>query len=338
MLDVAVLFGGRSVEHEISIITGLQIIENLDTSRYRAMPVYVAADGSWYTGEALLDRQLYKRRSFEAAKLQEIIMSNRPGRLGFFRTRGSRGARLFEKDIAERPVDYPVAVFFPAFHGTFGEDGCVQGILEFVGAPFVGSGVCASSIGMNKAVCKTMARSLGLPVVDFCALDCSFRPLDLAELKRNVTAAGLGAFPLFVKPCSLGSSIGVAKVSTPEELDAAIVAAAAFDDEVLVEHCVEKLLDLNVAVLNHAGTKTSVVEIPVSKGGTLTYDDKYLSGGGSKSRSVSAGMASAARVIDPTDLPVEIKESARSLAARIFDGIGCESVLSVGFGARPLVL
>lgn len=331
MLDIAVLFGGRSVEHEISIITGLQIIQNLDTSRYRALPVYVAPDGVWYTGEALLDRETYKRRSFDSAKLQEVILSNRPGRLGFYRTRDSRGARLFEKSMAERPVDYSVSVFFPAFHGTFGEDGCIQGALELVDAPYVGSGVCASAVGMNKAACKLIAKALGLPVVDHCVLDCSARPLDLPELRRTVTASGLGSFPLFVKPCSLGSSIGVARVASPDELDAAIVAAAAFDSQVLVEKCVEHLLDVNVAVLRRAGTQTSVVEIPVSKAGTLTYEDKYASGRGSKSRSVSGGMASAVRVIDPTDFPAALKEAARSHAARLFDGLGCRGVARVDF-------
>jgi D-alanine-D-alanine ligase len=331
MLDIAVLFGGRSVEHEISIITGLQVIEHLDTARYKALPIYVAADGSWYTGDALLDREFYRRRPLDSARLQEVIMASRPGRLGFYRTRDSRGARLFEKSIAERPVDYPISVFLPAFHGTFGEDGCVQGMFELVDAPFVGSGVCASAIAMNKAMCKAIAKSLGIPVVDYCVLDCSARPLDLGEMRRRVAASGLNDFPLFVKPCSLGSSVGVAKAASAEELDAAIVAAAAFDDQVLVERCVAKLLDLNVAVLKGTTTQTSVVEIPLSKGGTLTYDDKYGASGGSKSRSVSAGMAGAARVIDPTDLPKDLKESARSLAARIFDGVGCRGVARVDF-------
>jgi D-alanine-D-alanine ligase len=188
---------------------------------------------------------------------------------------------------------------------------------------------------MDKAVCKTMAKSLGLPVVDYCVLDCSSRPLDMVELRRKVTLSGLAAFPLIVKPCSLGSSVGVAKVSSPEELDAAIVAAAAFDVRVLVEQCVQRVLDVNVAVLKGASTLTSVVEIPISKSGTLTYDDKYATGGGSKSRSVSAGMAAAARVIDPTDLPLELKELARSFAARIFDGLGCRGVARVDFLLDP---
>jgi len=331
MLDIAVLFGGRSVEHEISIITGLQVIEHLDASRYKALPVYVAPDGKWFTGDALLDRGLYRRRSFDSAKLQEVILSSRPGRPGFYRTRDSRGARLFEKPIAERSVDYPVSVFFPAFHGTFGEDGCVQGMLELVDAPFVGSGVCASAIAMNKAMCKAVAKSLGLPLVDYCVLDCTSRPLDLLELRRRVAASGLNDFPLIVKPCSLGSSVGVAKVSSFEELDAAIVSSAALDSQVLVERCVQRLLDLNVAVLKRVTTQASVVEIPISKGGTLSYDDKYAGDGGSKARSVSAGMAAAARVIYPTDLPLELKETARSMGIRIFDALGCRGVARVDF-------
>lgn len=332
LLDVAVLFGGRSVEHEISIITALQIIENLDTTKYRALPVYISPDGRWYTGRPLLDRKLYKKQPIEAPGLQEVLLSNRPSELGFYRIDEGRGARLVQESIARRPVDFPASVFFPAFHGSYGEDGCVQGMLEMLDAPFVGSGVCASSVGMNKDMTKLVAKAAGIPVVESVVLDCTPRPLDLERLEESVRQAGLVQFPLFVKPCSLGSSIGIAKARSPEELRTAIVGAAALDSRVMVERCVEPLLEVNVAVLREgAQSRASVVEIPLSKTGMLTYEDKYATPGGTKSQSVSSGMASAVRAIDPSDLPSAVKEAARAAAVDIFDALGCAGVARVDF-------
>src|SRR3954464_9005909 len=147
MLDVAVLFGGRSVEHEISIITGLQVIDNLDVTKYRPFPVYVTTEGRWYTGKALANRAFYGKRPLDFTGLTEVLLSPRPGAAGFYRAESG----LLQKSMLSRPVDFPAGVFFPAFHGTGGEDGCVQGLLELVDAPFVGSGVAATPVGMDKA-------------------------------------------------------------------------------------------------------------------------------------------------------------------------------------------
>ncbi len=333
---MAVLFGGRSVEHEISIISALQLIKALDVVAYRPLPVYVAPDGRWYCGEALESKDFYKKMPASLESVAEVTLLPVPklGGLTILRPleRQSGASARSITDII------PVDIFFVAFHGTYGEDGCVQGLLEMAEVAYTGCGVLASALGMSKYHCKKLVESHGIPVLPAAVVT---REQLQANLGANLEAVRsdilcrpeLSSFPLFVKPANLGSSIGVAKVSDAAELDAALVQALKFDCQAMIEPCLDNKLEINVSVLDDVQPHASVVEIPVSSSGDeLTYEDKYLRGGGSKKTgNFSLGMAGLTRIIDPADLDATIKEKAKDFAVRSFMALGCSGVARIDF-------
>jgi D-alanine-D-alanine ligase len=211
--NVAVVFGGRSVEHEISIISGLQLIKALDVVQYRPIPVYIAPSGKWYAGDELLDRQFYKRMPASLKSADEVTLLPQPGTGGLTVLRpklsGSHSTLI-------EPTVIPIDVFFLAFHGTFGEDGCIQGLLEMAEVPYTGCGVLSSAVGMSKHHCKQLLMSNGVPVLPGILIEREEIEQNLghnlaAVRAKIMSAKGLEKFPLFVKPCNLGSSIAVAK-------------------------------------------------------------------------------------------------------------------------------
>lgn len=333
---VAVLFGGRSVEHEISVITGLQLIKAMDVVSYRPLPVYVAPDGRWFSGEALLERNFYKQLPGSLCLVDEVTLLPVPG-VGGLTVLCGRGPDGRSAQKPGREV-IPVDVFFVAFHGTYGEDGCVQGLLEMAAVAYTGCGVLSSALGMSKYHCKKLVESHGVPVLPAAVINKEQIQADLganlAEVRKGILAlSALDKFPLFVKPCNLGSSIGVAKVRDSAELDAALIQALKYDTAAMVEPCLDNKLEINVSVLDDVEPHASVVEIPVSSSGDeLTYEDKYMRGGASKKTgNVSQGMAGLTRIIDPGDLDPRIKAEARELAVRSFKALGCAGVARIDF-------
>ncbi|HEX9944356.1 MAG TPA: D-alanine--D-alanine ligase [Thermoanaerobaculia bacterium] len=322
---VAVLFGGRSVEHEISIITGLQLINALDAERFEPLAVYVAHNGRWYVGDALLDRKFYKGLPGALEALQQVALLPVPGLGGLLPVSKSGVIRMDDR--------IPVDVFFPAFHGSYGEDGCVQGLLELAGVTYTGSGVLASAVGMDKFVAKSIASSGGIPVLPGCLVRRDELDGGLAAVRRRILETpGLGSFPLFVKPCSSGSSVGISRAGSEGELDAALLRVFDVDLLALVEPCVVDPLEINVSVLDGRVIRASVVEIPLAEGGgLLTYEQKYMRRGGTKGGTLAEGMAGASRVIDPADLPAELKSRATAYAIDVFRLLRCSGVARVDF-------
>lgn len=333
---IAVMFGGRSVEHEISIITGLQLIRAIDVVKYAALPVYIAPSGKWYAGDALLDKSFYRRMPSSLSTVDEVTLLAEPGINGLTVMRPKAGKTSITF-IADDDRVIPVDVFLPAFHGTYGEDGCIQGLLELADVAYAGCGVLASALGMSKYHAKKIVEAHGIPVLPTVVIKRESIETDfghhLPYLREQVLShPSLGSFPLFVKPCNLGSSIGVAKVRSVEDLDAALVLALKYDVAAMIEPCLDNKLEINVSVLDDAEPEASVVEIPVSSSGDeLTYEDKYLRGGGKKGTNTLAGMASLTRVIDPPDLDGELKERARDYAVRAFKALGCGGVSRIDF-------
>jgi D-alanine-D-alanine ligase len=319
-LKVAVLFGGRSSEHEISIITALDLITATDTLRFEVLPVYISAAGRWYTGDALLERSFYKQLAKnlapEAGLVQEVTLLPIPGELGLRRIK--HGAPV----LAARRV-IPVDVYFPAFHGQFGEDGCLQGLFEMADVAYTGSNVLASSMAMSKYACKLFLQAHGIPVLPAALVQKDEVVSGLAEVRQRIrTTPGLEQFPLFIKPCNLGSSVGIGRAENEAELDAALAKVFRYDYQAIVEPCVSDMFEINVSVLDQTSPRASVVEIPVSGGGTLTYEDKYVRGA---KKGPSQGMASLVRVIDPPDLPQETKQKviqSALLASRVLGSGG----------------
>lgn len=328
-MRVAVMFGGRSVEHEISVITALQLIEAVDPARFEVVPVYIAPAGGWYTGTELLDRGFYRRGAAGLATLQEVTILPKPGIGGLMKVGSTIDLAKQALSLQEQII--PIDIVVPAFHGQYGEDGCIQGLLELAQIPYTGCNVLASAITMNKYHCKKFLEQHGVPVLP-AVLVSRKRALDGLQATCDwiVGHQGFSSFPLFVKPCNLGSSIGVSRAKTPDELSAALAKVFRYDTAALVEPCVVDIMEINVSVREHNGAQTSVVEIPVSDSGVLSYEEKYLREGGKKT-GPSQGMASLTRVIDPQDLDEKLRSRALELAKQSFELLGCSGVSRIDF-------
>ncbi len=318
---LAVLFGGRSVEHEISVITALQLINVIDVTQYEIIPVYIAQTGRWYVGDELLDKNFYRRLPNSVKSAREVAL---------LPIAGSKGLTYLDRPNELLPID----IYFLAFHGTFGEDGCIQGMLEMADATYTGCGVLAAALGMNKYQCKTMLKAHDIPVLPAVQVDRRDAQKSLSAVRAQILATpGLEQFPLFVKPCNLGSSIGIGVATDDRTLNACLVNTFRYDSQAIVEPCVKDILEVNVSVLEDDEITTSVIEMPVSTSGVLTFEEKYLRDDGSKKTggNESQGMASLARVIDPQDLNPELKQAALDYAKKAFKVLGCAGVARIDF-------
>lgn len=325
---VAVFFGGRSPEHDVSVVTGLQILQAIDPARYDAFPVYVTPDGVLLTGDVLRKRENYMLDMNARGQATEVTVDVTAGRTGRLLPRKPGlfgGGKVIEFDAA-----------IPSFHGLYGEDGQIQGLFEFAGVPYAGMRTMASAVLMDKAATKKFMRALDIPV-----LPCAVIPrpkqgfiiprADLENLIRGLS------FPMILKPSHLGSSIGVAKVSNPEDIAACLPAAFEYDDTVILEPFVPNLVEYNVAVTGAFGgsIRTSAIERPKSKSELLDFKAKYLAGGGSKSGTKtpgqsSEGMLSLTRELNPK-LPPETEANIRAWAERMFTAIGGSGAPRIDF-------
>lgn len=333
-IRVAVLFGGRSTEHEISIITGLEIISAFDTTRYSPLPVYIDQRGRWFSGEQLLRKDFYRGLPGCLDDLKEVALLPRPGTGGLTVLGNKKGlSSLFSKEEL-----IPVDVFVPAFHGQFGEDGCIQGLFEMADVVYTGCNVLASSIAMNKYLCKSILNRHGIPVLPAVVVKKHSTQKNLEKVRADIRSTrGLEEFPLFIKPLNLGSSVGVAKAETEEELDAALANAFQYDTEVIIEPCIANKMEINVSVRECPDPVASVVELPVASGDVLSYEDKYLRGGGGKKGKASGstpgamGMASLTRVVDPQDLDPKHKNGVINYALDAYRVLSCSGVVRFDF-------
>lgn len=318
MLNVAVMFGGRSVEHEVSVITGLQVMENIDKSKYRIIPVYISKEGRWYTGEALKEIKNYQDVSAMLKKSREIILSPTYDlkKIYFY---------PFKTGILKKePESLRVDVAFLAFHGAFGEDGCIQGLLELAGIPYTGPGVVGSGIGMDKIIMKDIFKSNDLPIVNYTWFFRKNYEQDPETTIKNVE--NKLNYPVFVKPANLGSSIGITKAKSREELIYAIEIAIRYDRKVIIEEAVKDPLEINCSVMGMDDElSASLCEMPVSWQEFLSYEDKYM-----HNESPKAGMKGAARKI-PAPIPEEKTEEIKRLALKAFKVLDCAGVARIDF-------
>jgi D-alanine-D-alanine ligase len=320
---VAVLLGGRSLEHDVSIVSGLQIAHALDPATCAAVVVYIDQQLRWWTGEILWHTESYKGGGPDRSRLTEVTLS--PG----FGT-----STLVPVGTASlmRQATQHVDVFLPILHGTFGEDGCIQGLLELGGCAYVGCGVTASALGMNKRLTKVLAVQANVPVVPW--LSCERAVLDrgsvwMHELPERVAAAF--GWPVIVKPCNLGSSAGVSTAASSEQLIAGVLKVFEYDVEALIEPFIKNRLELNVAVAGLDRPVASVSEMPLTlQDSPLTFSEKYKREG-RKSVGSSEGMAGALRVLDPQDLPSALRTTAQEHATTVFAALGCEGISRIDF-------
>lgn len=321
-MKVGVLFGGRSVEHEVSIISALQACQFFDREKYDILPIYMTKENTFYIGEEIGKIESY-RDGIPAllAKSQQVRFVGDKGRLLLERVPAKRfGSSVLDK----------VDVVFPIVHGTNVEDGALQGFLKTLGVPFVGCDVLASAVGMDKYVMKMIWKDNGLPVLPCLRTDHK-RYLKNSEAFLDRVEAAIG-YPVIVKPINLGSSVGIRKAVSREELADALDYAFQFAGRVLVEQAVQNLKEINCSVIgDYESADASECEEPVSHDRILTYEEKYLSGGGSKQGSKSGeGMASLSRKI-PADITPEEREKVRTLAVEAYQALDCCGLSRIDF-------
>lgn len=318
--NIAVFFGCRSVEHEVSIISAVQAMHAINRDKYDVTPVYVAKDGSMYTGENLFEIENYR-------DLSELLKSAK--RVTFIKQKDAVLMHYLDQKKFKKTPDVAIDLAFPIVHGTNCEDGTMAGFFEFLGLPYISCDIISAAVGMNKAVFKDVLKAAGLPV-----LDCiKFTAREYTLNKENITnkiKAEIG-FPLIVKPVNLGSSVGITKVNSEEELDEAIRLGISFSDTILVEKAITSLREINCSVLGDSDEcEASVPEEPFMNDEILSYEDKYLGGGKSKSQGPSKGMASLGRKI-PADISEEISQEIRDISCKIFKAIGASGVVRIDF-------
>ena len=316
--NIAVLFGCRSVEHEVSIISAVQAMRAIKREKYDVTPIYVTKSGEMYTGNSLFEIENYRNLPELLKQSEPVLLARKNG--GVYLVYENSGLFSKKKDVK-------IDLAFPIVHGTNCEDGTVAGYLEYLGLPYIGCDILSAAVGMDKAVFKDVLKSAGLPV-----LDCiTFRTREYMLEKQKITAEieQKVGFPLIVKPANLGSSVGITKVNGESELDEAIRLAISFSDTVLVERAITSLREINCSVIGDADEcEASVCEEPFMNDEILSYADKYLGGG--KGQGASKGMASLGRKI-PADLPEEKANEIRELSCKIFKAIGASGVVRIDY-------
>jgi D-alanine-D-alanine ligase len=318
--NIVVAYGGISPEHEVSVLTAHQAIAALKEAGKAVTPLYVSKNGRWYTGEVLLDLSRYTDLTrLEKEAIPCTIHRNSDGLPVLLQTAKTG---LFSK-----PLEWPVYAMILAFHGADGENGSFQGICESFNIAYTGSGVSGSALGMDKALAKQITRQAGLPVVDWIDFREDEWVSHREKLQKEVLALG---YPIFVKPLSLGSSIGITKVSDPALLDDAIELAFRYDGRLIIEKAVEPLLEINCSVMGNAtNARASVCEQPRGKNETLSYEDKYLSEPGS-----TKGMASADRII-PAAISDTLTKEIQDLAIAVFRALRSSGLARLDFLVQP---
>lgn len=325
---IGIFFGGKSVEHEVSIISAMQVIENLNKERYDVVPVYISKDNRFYTSE-LLTRVEEFRDLDEVKRLSnEVYFTQDEGKMVLNAKKG-----IFKKVLAK------LDVVFPVVHGLNVEDGTLEGLLEMYNVSYVGCDVCSSAVGMNKIVFKKVLEASKLPVVEYETLNVSEFEEDMDKAFEKITRTL--SLPVIVKPSNLGSSVGIEVIKKKEEFKEKMQNVFEFCDSVLVERCVTNLREINCSVLgNFVEQDVSVLEEPIKNDEILSYKDKYMGNGskggklGTKSSKLGgtkgSGMASLSRKI-PADLTKAQEEEVYKLAKSTFKILNCEGISRIDF-------
>ncbi|MEL7623282.1 MAG: D-alanine--D-alanine ligase family protein [Clostridiales bacterium] len=324
-IQIGIFFGGKSVEHEVSVITAAQTAAAMDAAKYELIPVYITKDNEMYTGAELFDVVKYKDLPGLLSRSQRILLLREKGKIQLLRY----PAKLFAQ-----PFIAQLDLAFPIVHGTNVEDGSLQGYFQLHGLPYIGSDVGASACGMDKWVTKCLLQGAGLPVLPGYCFQSSYYYGDPQRIISKLEE--LYGYPLMVKPVNLGSSVGISAAHDPEELKESIELAASFSDRILAEPMLTNMREINCAVMGDSDyTEASACEEPLSTGEILSYQDKYQGGGKSraavpKSSGGGKGMGGSLRKL-PADLDIEQEEEIKILAQKAFLALNCNGVIRVDF-------
>ncbi len=316
MKTVAVIFGGRSAEHDVSIITALtSVIKPLEiTGQFNVEAVYIAKDGSWYWDDKLKDISLY-----QSVGIEEFCQKAPKVHLLF-----DEGLTLVKSSqFAGRKMYRHIDVVFPAMHGTYGEDGSLMGLLEMAGVPYVGCGVSAAAVAMDKVLSKQVTAAQNIPSTPWLWFLASELERDPKRILAEIAEL---EYPLFVKPARLGSSIGITRVTDPSQLMNALEVASHFDDKVIVEQAVSNLIEVTVPVMGNETPVAAFVEQPLTKADDFfDFEAKYLCGG--KKGGGKQGAQGYSKI--PADLPADIYGQAEATALDVYRVLGCSGLARV---------
>ncbi len=310
---IGVFFGGRSTEHEISVISASQAMHAINREKYDVTPIYITKQGRWFTGEALFDVANYRDTKTLLEKCDEVYMRPVYGDYRLYKVKKP----MFGTDVLCN-----LDVVIPVLHGSNGEDGTFEGILDSIGIPYAGCDVLASANGMDKITMKMILQASGIPVVDYIWFTdkqwARQKDVMIAEIEEKI------GYPVIVKPANLGSSVGIGRAVDREQLVEKVDDARHYSARIIVEHMVEHLQEINCSVLGDCDDyETSVLEEPIKSGEILSYQDKYM--GGSKG---SKGMQASQKRI-PADLPAAETDRIRFLAGETFRVLSCHGVSRV---------
>jgi len=299
-LKVAILFGGRSGEHDVSLMSARSVLSVLNPERYEVTQVGITRDGRWFTGKVAIG-------ALETGKtdgLEHAILSPDPSEHGLYVLRGTQYEKLTDIDV-----------FFPVMHGTYSEDGTMQGLLEMADVAYVGAGVAGSSVGMDKGIFKDVMVANDIPVVDTLLVLRSEIEQDMESVIRR--AEEMSEYPLFTKPANLGSSVGVSKCNNRSDLQEGLFEAASFDRRILIQHGIKNVREIEVSVLGNDDPQASVPgEVEPSRE-FYSYESKYVDG--------TSGL------LIPAPIPAETAELIRQIAVRAYKAIDCAGMARVDF-------
>ena len=303
-LRVGIIFGGRSGEHEVSYCSATSIMKAINKDKYTVVPIGITKEGRWISPEETAQALQSGRIEGEST----VILLNNPSYNNLIRIDNNQ---KLKKDTSEGKLD----VIFPVLHGPYGEDGTVQGLLELADIPYVGAGVTASAISMDKELMKTIFKQKGLPVVKWLTI----KRKDWYKSKEEILSLIQNSFeyPLFIKPTNLGSSVGITKVHKAKELEKAIDLASSYDRKILVEQGLEGVKEIECSILGNDEPRASVVGEVKPAGEFYDYDSKYID--------------EATQLIVPADLPEEVSRKVQEIALRAFKAIDAAGMARVDF-------
>jgi D-alanine-D-alanine ligase len=307
METIAVIFGGRSAEHDVSIVTALaSIIKPLElTRKYRVEAIYIAKDGAWYWDEKLKDITL-----FTSGTITNYLHRATPASVQF-----DGGMTLVKASgIAGRKQQRKIDIVFPAMHGTYGEDGALMGLLDMAGIAYVGCGVSAAAIAMDKVLAKQIAVASDIPVSSFLHFTKTELERDPSEAIKMITASL--RYPLFVKPAHLGSSIGITRATSDAELRNALEVAAHYDEKIIVEEAVNNLIEVTLPIIGNERPEAAYLE------------PKYMQGGKKgKGKSSAKGAQGYSKI--PADVPAKLYKDAEATGLAVYRAFGCSGTARI---------
>ena len=315
-IKIGVIYGGETVEHDVSVISALQAMNNLNEDKYDIVPIYISKDRIWYTGHMLRDIEFYKEFEDEKKYATKVMLYKKGKTFLLQRTTG-----LFRKDITDLDVILPVV------HGNNVEDGSLAGLLDSIGIPYVGSHVLGGALGQDKVVMKQVMESVNLPIVPYTWFYDSEYLDNKENILKEIKKIG---YPVIVKPATLGSSIGIEVAKNEKDIESKIEDAMEYDTKIVVEKVIESLTEVNASVLgNYEYQKVSPLEEVMGEDEILSFADKYLGNAKSKG-TASKGMASTSRIV-PARIPEKLTKEIQDTAKQVFKVLNLSGVCRVDF-------